>query len=274
MGRVGFPIDIVFADGGSRVARVVHDVQPGARDRWSHPVVSAVVEVPGGFCQRAGVKLGDEVRLGGRRVGAAQTYNLLRTLTEASPQDEDGEREAAELDEGYYTKEPERARPPAPYMGEPEERFEHHRLVDEWGTANDGMMPHWEQGIGYMRPRSDDPVYPLRMSAQRYSVDAAELGTDLLDAAERVGVPWEDVTLSEREQRAEIRPQEIGLWLNEVAPELGLSEPEIETAFAIATSKPGLTTIGKAFLAAGRAVAMNVVPVGDKFALVLSRGRK
>lgn len=58
MGQVAFPIDLVFARRGE-IVRVVHDARPGARERWSERKCSAVIEVPGGFCARNGVEIGD-----------------------------------------------------------------------------------------------------------------------------------------------------------------------------------------------------------------------
>lgn len=53
MGSVAFPIDIVFVRRG-RIARIVANVQPGAQGSWGAQG-DAVVEVPGGWCARAGI---------------------------------------------------------------------------------------------------------------------------------------------------------------------------------------------------------------------------
>lgn len=67
MGSVKFPIDIIFLMDtpiGLKVAKIVHNVQPGAEDRWSCNDVAAVVEVRGTLCKEHNIKIGNlfEVR--------------------------------------------------------------------------------------------------------------------------------------------------------------------------------------------------------------------
>lgn len=61
MGKVRFPIDIVFLmnDGNKmRVGKVIHNVEPGSDDRWSFQKASAVLEVSGGMCATCEIKEG------------------------------------------------------------------------------------------------------------------------------------------------------------------------------------------------------------------------
>lgn len=81
MGMVRFPIDIVFCSQG-RVAHIVPNVQPGTRGRWGARC-DGVIEVRGGWCAENGVKVGSPVRIGELKREAAQTYDILRTLTTA-----------------------------------------------------------------------------------------------------------------------------------------------------------------------------------------------
>lgn len=62
MGRVKFPIDIVFLveDGHAmKVGSIVHDAIPGSMEHWSHSKTAAVLEVCGGLCNKLGIKEGD-----------------------------------------------------------------------------------------------------------------------------------------------------------------------------------------------------------------------
>lgn len=61
MGKVAFPIDIVFGYGG-RVRRIVHDAQPGDTNKWACPKTDLVVEVPGGTCADLGITPGAALR--------------------------------------------------------------------------------------------------------------------------------------------------------------------------------------------------------------------
>ena len=56
MGRVTYPIDIMFVENG-RVARVARGCQPGSRERWSHPRSEAVLEVAAGRAPHVGARV-------------------------------------------------------------------------------------------------------------------------------------------------------------------------------------------------------------------------
>lgn len=61
MGKVAFPIDIVGIDENSRITKIVEDAQPGTTSRWTFHRVSAVLEVPGRWCLKNGINVGDQV---------------------------------------------------------------------------------------------------------------------------------------------------------------------------------------------------------------------
>lgn len=63
MGRVRFPIDVIFIDRSGRVAAIEEDCQPGYDSYWRHGVVASVLEVNGGWCRQNNVVLRDAVRL-------------------------------------------------------------------------------------------------------------------------------------------------------------------------------------------------------------------
>ncbi len=53
MGKVRFPIDILFLmqdDRSLRVAKIIHNALPGTLDLWSYPHTACVLELPGGTC--------------------------------------------------------------------------------------------------------------------------------------------------------------------------------------------------------------------------------
>lgn len=164
MGTVTFPIDILFADASGRVAKIVHAAQPGSKDRWGVPIASAVIELAGGQASALGVRPGDRIQVAGRKLGI-QTYNLLRTLTEA-----DVHANAVDsgdwMQDGFYGREPQHA--PQDYggavnhIGGPFDdnagnpaRFVEHNLPDEGGNPNamDQPNPDWAdvegRDVGY-----------------------------------------------------------------------------------------------------------------------------
>lgn len=61
MGKVAFPIDIIGIDENSRITKIVEDAQPGTTSRWTFHRVSAVLEVPGRWCLKNGINVGDQV---------------------------------------------------------------------------------------------------------------------------------------------------------------------------------------------------------------------
>jgi hypothetical protein len=252
MGKVSFPIDLLFADAASRVVRIIHAALPGTREHWSHPICAAVLETRGGELAR--VRLGDEFRVFGEKIGT-QTYNILRTLTEAA------------LDDGYYGKEPLHT-PPGGEKDKTlgDDRFKDHTLPDEGPDAMDSPNENWVSNFGYQRPFDTAPIYPVRMTA---TVDVGEFVPAMLEAAERAGVPWKPVLLNERIVRAIVRPETVGSWLHT----LGLDESDRDVAFYAVTSQEGLDAIGRGFIAAGAADIARVFQVGDQNLLELVRGK-
>lgn len=63
MGAVKFPIDIIFLmedPTALKVAKIIHNAQPGAIEHWSCPHTSYVLEVVGGTAKKNEIKIGSE----------------------------------------------------------------------------------------------------------------------------------------------------------------------------------------------------------------------
>src|SRR5277367_2188300 len=61
MGTVSFPIDIIFIRDGA-IAKIIGNVQPGARGLWSLENCMGVLETRGGWCADHGANIGTKVR--------------------------------------------------------------------------------------------------------------------------------------------------------------------------------------------------------------------
>jgi uncharacterized protein len=61
MGKVSFPIDIIFVNGEGRVGSIAENILPGTTGHWGHSHVVSVVEVPGGFCKEHDIGVGTEL---------------------------------------------------------------------------------------------------------------------------------------------------------------------------------------------------------------------
>lgn len=157
MGTVAFPIDIAFVDTAHRVARVV-TASPGTRDRWSHHACAAVVEVPAGFCARAGVRLG-------------QSYNVLRSLTDSSGGGAPGEPQAPGEEE---ISSPFRDLPRD--RRDPSTRFEDRKLPDEaFSEAHDQPIDGYRNQWGYQPTEGwDGVVGPLRAGSRRRALQVED----------------------------------------------------------------------------------------------------
>lgn len=267
MGRVAFALDLVFADAQGRVARLVHQAQPGAHERWSHSCASAVVELAGGTCSRAGVDVGDQLRIAG-----GSSYNLLRTLTEAEAHHAD-----LGLDDGYYSKEP--GLPggvTTPREGvPPEERFKERRLPPEaFSEAMDQPNSRWREQIGYQPTQTlqeERLVGPsVRPSASRVLgqiQDAGKFVAAIVEgmARQKAPIPWQADALSPTDS-AVITRDNIARWLEA----LELHPMGRQQAVQTAMSPSGLKTLANGLVLAGLADQAKVVNNN----LVLHRGRR
>jgi len=261
MGRVAFPIDIIFVDAAGKVGRVV-SARPGARERWSH-VASCVVEVP----IHSGIRVGEDVHVADHRVGA-QTYNLLRTITEA-------EKEAAPLMEGYYSKEPHHQHPPDISGTDPKERYKDRKLPDEWSNAEDNPGAHWKQNSGWPAFGYEDEYdeFAVRPGWRRSGRDVVELDLSkfipsIVEGAVRSGLDWAPNPADPNEERLVISEYDVGNWTHA----LGMGEAEREYLHDIVTSPNGLDIVGAGFIAAEQANTAKVVEGPDNF-LVLTRSK-
>jgi len=112
-----FPLDIIFVTNDSRVERVASLPLGGkitGRGQW-------VLEVPAGFCARAGVKQGDKLTLEEEHpdeLEASTSSDVLRTLSTASRS-------------GQSTETAPYQRPPStPSSTPPQERFKNNDMLD------------------------------------------------------------------------------------------------------------------------------------------------
>jgi hypothetical protein len=262
MGRVSYPIDIVFVGADRRIARIVHMAQPGTRTRWSHPACSAVVELLGAMSVRANLQVGDVVTVPAGRT-AGHSYNLLRTLTEA---------EAEPLMEGYYSKEPLETRTPPDSRSE-EERFKDRKLPpDSFPEAMDQPAAGWEQTIGYQPTENLDEIGPnVRMSAVE---DPGQFIASIIEAMTRAsmarGEPvlaWQpDLTNAGATENAMIRPQDVAEWIEM----LELSPMGRQDVIDELESEKGLELLGDGFILSGIADLAKV----QEGVLILFRGRE
>lgn len=280
-GTVNYPIDLIFADASGQIGRIVHATSPGTRETWSHPITGCVVEVPGGFCARAGVSIGDCVTIGSQRFGS-QAYNLLRGLTEASVDGNDGndvdvvEHEAGPaLMDGYYSKEPLKVVPEGEKDDIPVgDRYQDRDMFRD-PNAMDGMSPHYVDNMGYFRPGEEGVVGPLRATRQRraddsvrYDVELEEFVPAMIEAAARAGMPWGPTPNNSRRERAVVTPSVVGSWLHAI----GVSD--IDAAFSVATTPEALDLVGAGMIAAGFAETANIASLGDQHILVLTRNKE
>jgi uncharacterized membrane protein (UPF0127 family) len=78
-----FPIDIVFISDFRKVTKICEGAQPGSRNR-SVGRARHVLEVPAGFCQAAGIRVGSYVEFEEETEHASmQSSDVLRSLTTA-----------------------------------------------------------------------------------------------------------------------------------------------------------------------------------------------
>lgn len=83
-GTMKFPIDILFIHGNDAIGRIHEHCEPGAKERFIGKGMH-VLEVPAGFCAKAGIKKGDKIHLEEEaELEASTSSDLLRTLSTAS----------------------------------------------------------------------------------------------------------------------------------------------------------------------------------------------
>ena len=243
------------------------------------------------------------LRVAGRRLGT-QTYNLLRTLTEAGldpdaaapsgsldeprgPHDDDGFNvhgdppmavagDAPSLMDGYYSKEPLHTPPGGEWDSvNVEDRFQ---SQDPFADPLRMEQPneHFEQNMGYSRPSdTDGAVGPAVRMGSMCQVrgqleDPTAFIVGLVEAAARAGLPYEDLPLNEHRERAVVTGAVIGRWLHT----LGLDEHSRNHVFDAANTDEGLDAIGTGLIAAGLAETANIAHYGEAPILVLTRNKE
>lgn len=236
MGRVAFPIDIVFAHKG-KVAKVVHDVQPGQHGNWSATPVDQVIELPGGTCRKLGIA-----------PPLPQYYYTVEIPHEVGDDPKD---------------DPDRER-------DPTERYPS-STPDESSPLSDQMKnKYWQNSWGY------DPTNPdfaegdgpgLRMSAQLIA-DPGEYVGIMLEAMahEERPLDWHRDALNSQLSYAVVTPEDVTRWLKQY----DLSGSEMTDVHAAATSKRGMRLLGDGLIIAGIADSSKVT---EQDVLILWRTR-
>jgi uncharacterized membrane protein (UPF0127 family) len=164
MGNVKFPIDIIFID-GNKVAKVIDNIMPGQFGSWSSSCTD-VIEVNGNWAVVNNVNPGDTVETPlskiavseierlintswsapqDARITSTRSYDLLRTLTEASGEEnwEEGLFETfpflRQAQENKDVKPDMHQKQPGEIdLRNPTDRFEHNTLPDEFSPFGDG----------------------------------------------------------------------------------------------------------------------------------------
>lgn len=237
MGRVAFPIDIVFANAGE-VVKVVHDVQPGDRGLYAAAPVDHVVELAGGTCRKLGI----------------------------SPP----------LSQHYYTVDiPHEVGDDPDNMGEsrdPSDRFMSGVPPDVSPLADDMSNDQWQSQWGYDPTVSDHAEgrgIGLRPSAALIA-DPAEYITSMVEAMAREPRPidWHRDPLNPNLSYATVTTNDIGDWLNAMGDMRG---SEITDAYDAASSRRGMQLLGDGLVDIGVATETKVAhhPQTDEDVLVL-----
>lgn len=63
MGKVKFPIDILFLNEDLKIAKIIHNAQPGTFDLWSNNNTKYVLEINGGLCKKYNIALNSTCEL-------------------------------------------------------------------------------------------------------------------------------------------------------------------------------------------------------------------
>jgi uncharacterized membrane protein (UPF0127 family) len=278
MGRVAFPIDLLFADEAGVVQRIVHNALPGARDFWSLPICGAVLELAGGFARAAGIEPG--IRFFAPR-RAEHSFDLLRTLTEASVETPSlvpplGAEDDANVHGVGSTKVP-----PLGPQTPPEARFRDHRLPDEaFSEGSDQPWSRWEQTIGYDPTNRDfaEGLGPaLRMGQAGADIlDPGTLVATVLEAMARRSKAGEGAVLAWRPdtlnvgatEHAVVTAKDLDRWLKALPLD---PMTRAEAVDRIATPE-SLETLGDGMVLAGMADLAQVSDDGQN--LVLFRGTR
>jgi len=149
MGDVQYPIDIIFVD-NDKIAKIVDNVMPGQPGSWSS-VCTDVIETNGNWTIVNNVNPGDLVITPTNKLATRTSYDPLRSLTEASDDDEDWEEDLLKTFPALKKKAQEnKSVKPDSYNREPgdfdkrnpTERFEHNTLPDEFSPSGDGSPIH------------------------------------------------------------------------------------------------------------------------------------
>lgn len=229
MGTVAYPIDIIFVSTTRRVAKVVHNAQPGTRERWRCDAQCAyVVELPG--------------RTAGRVVvGQAVTVSDDGYRPEAdAPGTPQRDRILLPNDQLQSTTMP------------PDRRFIDSAPPDQGGNPNaDQMAPQqWQQTLGpdIHAPMNDPNGQPaLRALGQRIA-DPVDYIMAVIEQlyAQPTRLQWHPDQLNRSLSYAMVSPTDVMSWVGNNTPEVA---DAVSTDAALQTLGDGVVLAGLAQVA-------------------------
>ena len=261
MGSVSFPIDIVFADAGGTIRKVVAGARPGAHDRWSAPVVGWVIELAAGSCRRAGINIGDRV--------AVVPYNLALGLTTADGPPLGDKRYDMDEDVGKLT--PGTKRDPSEMYKDRETP----EVAFDWTTKD---MGDWGESAGYAVPPeglSEEPGQETRHGAK--IEDHGQVAATLFEGMARLSkggagavLPWKPAPLAKFEgaETALVTLKDVEYWLSAV-DEMNY---EARQAMVDALDNDGLETLAQIMILGG--MCTHAIPDEAGEFVSLTRKRK
>lgn len=273
MGKVAFPIDVIFVGTNNRISRIIHNAQPGTEAQWSsYGVCSAVVEVPGGFCRHSSININDEFVVDANNIGVERQRSVFDI--------------GAAL-EGYSAP-VDKVEPGDHGPMDGDSRFQDRDTPDKASpNAIEGTMPHWEQQIGYdpttEEHRTENAPALYRMSGGlktpalqhiAQGIEGAELPSGeivdpvafalgaikMLAEAARKGdsLTWKpDVLTGGQEEYAYVTADTVKKWLSHI----GVAD--VPAVVSAATSASGLETISEAMILSEVATRTRFSPDGN-----------
>jgi uncharacterized membrane protein (UPF0127 family) len=84
MGRVQFPIDIIFIGSDSRIKKIYKDIPPGSLATFGCARTSSVLEINGGMCDRLGIFIGNKVDISSGDKNVPSIANIVSSHFKSS----------------------------------------------------------------------------------------------------------------------------------------------------------------------------------------------
>lgn len=74
MGKVSFPIDIIFCDEKNNIKKIYKNIEPGSLATFGCSGVKNVIEIPGGVCSNLSISVGDSVLIKESSIDDVEEY--------------------------------------------------------------------------------------------------------------------------------------------------------------------------------------------------------